>query len=181
MVATFLISSFDEIIFVRAFIAAGYAAEWSEEVSNAVGNPFVHAAHLEVCSDRFAALRKDSARENRRGRRTVASNIVRFVRNLANKLRTNVLVAVLEIDTFGDGYAVFCDLWCPVSLVKHNIAALRAKRHLYSVGQLVHAGQHHRTRLITEADIFARHMPPERARHQGARLVSSHCSADGHQ
>ena len=67
---------------------------------------------------------EDGLREHGRGGRAVAGDVRGLGCDLAHHLRAHVLEAILELDFFGDGDAVFGHDRCAEALLDHDVAAL---------------------------------------------------------
>src|SRR5690606_3616673 len=62
------------------------------------------------------------------------------------------------LDVLGDGDAVLGDARRAEGLVEHDVAALRAERHLDGIGEDVDAAQHLATRIGAKLDVFSSHI-----------------------
>jgi hypothetical protein len=78
-------------------------------------------------------------REHGRRGGAVTGDVVRLGGDFLGELGAKVLVRVLQLDLLGDGHAVVGDRGSAPLLVDDDVAAARAERHLYGVGELVHA------------------------------------------
>jgi hypothetical protein len=78
-------------------------------------------------------------------------------RRLAQHLRAHVLELVLELDLLGDGDAVLGDARGAEALVDHDIAALRAERHLHGIGEDIDAAQHAIAGVSGKFNVFGSH------------------------
>ena len=85
--------------------------------------------------DVLQTLADDRLRQHGRRRRAVARDVVRRRRDLAHELRALVLEDVLDLDLARDRDAVVRDRRRAELLVEHDVAALRAERHLDGVGE----------------------------------------------
>src|SRR3954465_4060055 len=65
-----------------------------------------------------------------------------FEGDFAHHLRAHVLELIFELDLLGDSDAVLGDARCAEALVDHDVAALRAERHLHRIGECIDAAQH---------------------------------------
>src|SRR5262249_54496912 len=72
--------------------------------------------------------------------------------DLFDQLRPDLLVRVLELDLLGDAHTVVGDGGRAPLLLQHDVAALRAERHLHGVGEGVHAPLETAARLLVERD-----------------------------
>ncbi len=90
-----------------------------------------------------ATLRRPSLHhrggEHRRGRRAVTGDVVGLLGDLLDERGADLLVRILELDLLRDRHAVVGDRGRAPLLVEHDVAALRAERDAYGVGELVHA------------------------------------------
>ena len=108
------------------------------------------------------ALAHDCLGEHGRGRRAVAGDVVRRRGDLANELCALVLERVLDLDLAGDGDTVVGDRRRAELLVQHDVAALRAERHLDRVGEDVDAALERATCVLVELELLVSHfrIPP---------------------
>ena len=95
----------------------------------------------------LAPSRTIACGEHGGGGGSVTGLVGRFRRDLAHHLRAHVLELVLELDLLGDGDAVLGDAGCPVRLVEHHVATLRAERHLHRIVEDVDPAQHSVARI----------------------------------
>src|SRR5207249_3942452 len=95
--------------------------------------------------------------QDRRRGGAVTGHVVRLGRDLAQELRAGVLHRVLELDLADDRHAVVGDGRRAELLLEHHVAALRAKRDAYRLGNRVDALLEVLSRLNVECDCF-RHM-----------------------
>ena len=126
-------------------------------LNNARNSLFDTALHLHwVCTRRNQAEPVlDHGLSKHRGRRgAITGDVVRLVRHFLGELRTHVLVGVVELDLFGDRHAVVRDGGGAPLLLEDDIAALRAKRHLDGVGELVDARLEATAGLFIESQFF---------------------------
>ena len=112
----------------------------------------VHWVHSS--SDRFAALFEDSTGENCGGRCTVTSLIVSLAGDLLNKVSTDVLIAIAELDILGHSDTILGNLGHAKSLVDDDIAATRAQSHLHSISKHFAALEHEGACLSSEFDVL---------------------------
>ena len=114
--------------------------------------------------DVLQALADDRLGEHRRRRRAVTGDVVRRRGDLADELRALVLERVLDLDLAGDRDAVVRDRRRAELLVEHDVAALRAERHLDRVGEDVDAPLERAARILVELELLVSHLsvPPER-------------------
>ena len=105
--------------------------------------------------ERAHALAHDRLGQQRRRRRAVAGQVGRLVGDLAHELRAHVAVLVGELDLARDRDAVVGDRRRTGKPLEHDVAALRAERHLDRVGQLVDAGLQQPARLVVEVEPLA--------------------------
>jgi hypothetical protein len=99
----------------------------------------------------------DRLGEHGRGGGAVTGEVGGLGGDLAHHLRAHVLELVLELDLLGDGDAVLGDARGAERLVEHDVAALRAERHLHRVGENVDAAQHAVARVDREFDFLGSH------------------------
>src|SRR4029450_6495249 len=90
-------------------------------------------------------------------RGAVAGDVVRRRRHLTHQLCALILEHVLDLDLTRDGDAVIGDRRSPELLVEDDVAALRAERHLDSVGEGVHAPLECAARLLVELQFLVWH------------------------
>ena len=108
--------------------------------------------------DVLQALADDRLGEHGRGRRAVAGDVVRRRGDLADELRALVLEDVLDLDLAGDRDAVVRDRRRAELLVEHDVAALRAERHLDRVGEDVDAALERAARILVELQLLVSHV-----------------------
>ena len=94
-------------------------------------------------------------RQQRRGRRAVAGELRGLVGDLAHELRAHVLELVGELDLARDRDAVVGDRRRARQPLQHDVAALRAERHLDGVGELSTPGLQPPARVVVEVDDLA--------------------------
>ena len=87
-----------------------------------------------------------------RRRRAVAGHVVGLLGDLLDQFGAELLVRVVELDLLGDAHPVVGDRGHAPLRVQHDVAALRAERHLHRVGEDVHAALQAATGLFTESD-----------------------------
>src|SRR5207249_522754 len=97
--------------------------------------------------DVLQPLADDGLREDGRGRRAVAGDVVGRRGDLADELRALVLEDVLDLDLTRDRDAVVRDRRRAVALVEHDVATLRAKRDLDRIREDVDAALESATRV----------------------------------
>src|SRR5215831_16655880 len=85
---------------------------------------------------------------------SVDCNVVRRRRDLAHELCALVLERILDVDLAGDRDAVVGDRRRTELLVEHDVAALRAERHLDRVGKDVHATLERAPRVLVELQLL---------------------------
>ena len=119
---------------------------------------------VRASGDVLQALADDGLREHRRRRRAVTGDVVRRCGGLAYELRALVLEGVLDLDLASDRDAVVRDRRRAELLVQHDVATLRAKRHLDRVGEDVHAALERAARVLVELELLVSHLvlPPQR-------------------
>src|ERR1700693_3309143 len=84
-----------------------------------------------------------------------ASSVGRLGGNFAHHLCAHVLELVFKLDFLGDGNAVLGDAGCAERLVEHDVAALRAERHLDRIVEDVDTAQHAIPGIDAEFDFFS--------------------------
>ena len=99
-------------------------------------------------------LGHDDIGQERGGGGAVAGHVVGLHGHLAHELSTHVLDRILQLNFLGDGHAVVGDGGGAVGLLQGDVAALGAKRHLDSVGQLAHAGSERAAGVGFKLDFF---------------------------
>ena len=115
----------------------------------------VHRVH--AGGNRLGAFLDDGGGEHGRGGGAVTGDVGGLGRDLAHHLGAHVLELVFELDLLGDGDAVLGDAGSAEALVEHDVAALRAERHLHGVGENVDAAQHLVARIDREFDFLGSH------------------------
>ena len=115
----------------------------------------VHRVH--AGGNRLGAFANDRGGKHGGGGGAVAGHIGGLRGDLTHHLRAHVLELVLELDLLGDGDAVLGDAGSAERLVEHDVAALRAERHLHGVVENVDAAQHTVARIDGEFDVLSSH------------------------
>ena len=106
----------------------------------------------------LAAL-ADNSRSKDGGRGgAVADQVAGLGRHLAHHLRAHVLELVGELDLLGDRHAVLGDPRRAEALVEHDVAALRAQRHLHRVGEDGHTFEHPGPSVGRKPDFLGSHL-----------------------
>src|SRR5690606_2626285 len=90
-------------------------------------------------------------------RRAVAGHVGGLGSDLLHHLRAHVLELVLELDLLRHRDAVFRDRRGAERALEHDVAALRAERHLHRVSQDVQAVNHPRARAFVKPYLFCWH------------------------
>ncbi|MNV18902.1 hypothetical protein D3C71_1097420 [compost metagenome] len=116
----------------------------------------VHRVHAR--RNRLGAFLDDGLGENSCRGGTVAGEIIGLRCHFAQHLRAHVFELVFQFDLFGDGDAVLGDAWRAERLVDDDVAALRAKRNFYRIGENIDATQHAFTGIGVEFDFFRSHL-----------------------
>ena len=98
------------------------------------------------------ALANQRLGQDGRRRRAVAGDVVGLLGDLLDQLSADLLVRVLELDLLGDAHTIVGDGGGTPLLLEHDVAALRAERHLYGVGEDVHSPLEAAARLLVERD-----------------------------
>jgi hypothetical protein len=102
-------------------------------------------------------LADDRLREDRRGRRAVAGDVVRLGRDFLDQLRAHVLERVGELDLLGDRDAVVGDRRRAEFLVEDDVASLGAERNAHRVGQDVRSALKRAACGFVEYQFFCSH------------------------
>src|SRR6266536_1054894 len=92
----------------------------------------------------------------RRGR-AVAGNVIISLRDFLDELCADLLPWILELDLLGNRYTVIGDRWGAPLLLEDDIASLGPKRHLYGIGELIHAAFEAPPGLFIERDHLGSH------------------------
>src|SRR5664279_2178874 len=108
----------------------------------------IHRVH--AGGNRLGTFPDDGSGQHGGGGGAIAGSIRRLGGDFAHHLGAHVLELVLKLDFFGDGDAVLGDAGCAERLVEHDVAALRAERHLHRVVENVDAAQHLVPRINAE-------------------------------
>ena len=131
------------------------------ELIDGGGNSLVDAAlevhRVHAGSNELHAFVNDRLGENRRGRRAVAGVVARLRGNFAHHRGAHVFELVLEFDFLGDGHAVLRHRRTAEGAFEHDVAALRAERHLDGIGENVDAANHLRAGVITKENLLSSH------------------------
>ena len=104
--------------------------------------------------DVLQAFTNDRLREDRCGRRAVACDLVRRCGDLPHELCALVLEDVLDFDLTSDRDTVVRDRRSAELLVEHDVAALRAERHLDGVREDVDAALERPARVLIEKQLL---------------------------
>lgn len=80
---------------------------------------------------------KDGAGQDSSCGCSITSLIIGFGSNLSDKVGTQVLIRVFELDSPGDSDTVLCDLGATVSLLNDNVATLGTKCDCNAISELV--------------------------------------------
>ena len=104
------------------------------------------------------ALADDRLRQHGRGRRAVAGEGSRLACNFPDQLSAKILELVGKFDFLGNRHAVLGNARGAVTLLKHHITALWAKRDLYGIGQDVHATQNAVAGIGPKTYVFGSHV-----------------------
>ena len=161
---TWAISSLVETFFERLLDVLDDGLD--REVDAALQVHRVHAG-----GDRLGALADDRLGQHGRGGGAVAGQVAGLRGDLAHHLRAHVLELVGELDLLGDGDAVLGDARRAERLVEHDVAALRAQRHLDRIGENVDAAQHPVARVGVKSDFLGSHFSYSLMRLCGQRLL----------
>ena len=135
IVPTWATSLEDEIFFALAASSLTTAA-------TARSTPRFRSIGLAPAATDLAPSLDDRLGKNRGRGRAVAGDVVGLGGDFLDHLGAHILELVLKLDFFGDCHAVLGDPRRAESLVEHDVAALRTKRHLHRVGEDVHAAKH---------------------------------------
>jgi hypothetical protein len=104
--------------------------------------------------DVLQAFVEDRRGEHRRGRRAVAGDVVRLVRDLEHELRAHVLERVLEVDLLRDRDAVLGHGRRAERLLEDDVATRRSQRDTDGLGELLDARAHLRPGVVVEQDLL---------------------------
>ena len=148
IVPTWAISS--DLVTLRLFFSRSATNGFDGDVDAALD---VH--RIGAGGDGLGALLDDRVGENGRRRGAVAGGVALLGGHLAHHLRAHVLELVLELDFLGDSDAVLGDARRAVALFEHDVAALRAQRHLDRVGENIDAAEHFIPRILRELDFLS--------------------------
>src|SRR5438876_874953 len=107
--------------------------------------------------DVLQALADDCLREEGRGRRAVAGDVVRRSCDLTDELRALILERVLDLDLACDRDTVVRDRRRAELLVEHDVPTLWAKGDLDRVGEDVHAALERAPRILVEFQLLVSH------------------------
>src|SRR5512145_3059301 len=117
-------------------------------------NSLLKRHRIRTSRDVFHALTKDRLGQHRSRGRSVASLVVGLNSNFTDHLCAHVLVLILKLDVFGDGYTIFGHDRRTKFLSEHHIATLWSKGYPYSIRQNVYALKHCVARVLTELQLF---------------------------
>src|SRR6185312_2340355 len=115
----------------------------------------IHRVH--AGGHRLQTFAHDRLCQHGRGGGAVTGGVVGLGGDLAQHLRAHVLELVVEFDFLGDGDAVLGDAGSAEALLDHDVAALRAERHLHRVGENIDAAQHAVARVSGKFNVFGSH------------------------
>ena len=116
----------------------------------------VHRVH--AGGDVFYAFLDNGLRQNGCGCGAVASGVVGLGSHFAHHLGAHVFELVLKFDFLGNGHTVLGDARCAIGLVDDDIAALRAKGHLYGICKNIDAAQHAVACIRAKTYVFSGHV-----------------------
>ena len=157
---------------LRLLLARAHRARHVLERRDRRRQPAVEAA-LEVDGARAGrdvahAVGEDRVGEDGRRAGAVADHVAGLLRRLAQHLRAEVLLRVLEVEFLGDGHAVVADdRRAPLLLDQHRLR-LRAERDAHGLGELGGAAQDLLARRRAEQDLLVRHGEPPAAAADGS-------------
>ena len=117
----------------------------------------VHRVH--AGGNGLGAFAHDGLGQHGGGGGAVTGFVIGARGNFANHLRAHVLELVFQFDFLGDRHTVLRGARGAEGLVDHDVAALRAQRHLHGIGQRVDALEHLFTGVGTEFDFFSHGIP----------------------
>jgi len=112
----------------------------------------IHWVH--ASSYGFAAFFVDSTSEDRSGGRSVTSLIIGLASNLLDKVSTDVVEPVGELDVFSYCHTILCDLRHSEAAVNDNIASTGSKGDLDSVGKHLTALEHEGASFSSELNFL---------------------------
>ncbi|GJE53498.1 hypothetical protein GOFOIKOB_6579 [Methylobacterium tardum] len=115
---------------------------------------------VDAGGDVLGALADDGLGQHGRGGRAVTRDVVGLRGHFAHHLGAHVLELVGELDLLGDRHTVLGDARGAEALLDHDVAALRAQRHLHRVGEDVDAAQHLIAGVGGETNVFRCHGLP---------------------
>jgi hypothetical protein len=113
----------------------------------------VHWVH--ASGNRFAALLEDGTGEDGRRGSSITSLVVGLAGNLLDKIGTDVVVAVAELNVLGNSNTVLGNLWHSKSSVEDNITAAWSESDLDGVCEHLASLQHEGTGFSSELDVLA--------------------------
>ena len=121
-------------------------------------DPALERHRVRASGNVLEALADDRLGEHGRGGGAVTGDVVRRRRDLAHQLNALVFEDVLDLDLAGDRDAVVRDRGSAVLLVEDDVAPLGAKGDLDRVGKDVDAALERAARILTELELFVRHV-----------------------
>src|SRR6478735_2294227 len=121
-------------------------------------DPALQVHRIDAGGDVLGALADDGLGQHGRGGGAVTRDVVGLRGHFAHHLGAHVLEAVGELDLLGDRHTVLGDARGAEALLDHDVAALRAQRHLHRVGEDVDAAQHLIAGVGGETNVFRCHL-----------------------
>ena len=123
------------------------------------------------------AVGEDRVRQDGRGARAVADHVAGLLGGLAQHLRAEILLRILEVEFLGDGHAVVADdRRAPFLLDQHRFR-LRAERDAHRIRQLRRAAQDLLARGRAKQDLLVCHgLQHEAENRAGIDLFQSNAS-----
>ena len=106
------------------------------------------------------ALGKDRRGQQRGGRRAIADHVAGAFGRLANHLRAEVLLVVLQLELLGDRHAVVADDRATPFLLDEHALRFRAQRHAHGIGQRHRAVQDFFARRGLDEQMLMSHLDP---------------------
>ena len=120
---------------------AGLLVERTADERNRLLDAALHRHRIGSGGNRLHAFAINRLCKNGGSRGTVARYVRRLACHFANHLGAHVLQAVLQLDFFGHGHAVFGDGRAAVLLLQNHVAALGPQGDLHGIRQKIDAAQ----------------------------------------
>lgn len=107
-------------------------------------------------SDILHTLGVNRPRQHRRRRRSITRDLIRLVRHILHKTRTQILKLVLQDDTLRNRDTILGNLGSTKRLLDDHVPPLGTKGNTDRLGQDVDTSKHGRSSIVAELDFLVR-------------------------